>query len=220
MGWVIVRYLDVFLFDELFLNLDVKFRIQMCVEIKKLYVKVKIIIVYVMYDQVEVMMFVDCIVIMKDGYIVQVGILFDVFECLVDIFVVGFIGFLFMNLIEGSICGGEVYFSDGCSLFVLFDFMGKVEDGCCVVFGFWVDVFMLKGYVFVESGVVYDVDLIVDLVELLGFEIILILIFVGQEIQVCMYNLCLVNLGEVLICEFYLEKCYFFDVEIICSLRI
>lgn len=220
MGRAIVRHPDVFLFDEPLSNLDAKLRTQMRVEIKKLHAKVKTTIVYVTHDQVEAMTLADRIVIMKDGYIVQVGTPLDVFERPVDTFVAGFIGSPPMNLIEGSIRGGAVHFSDGRSLPVPPDFTGNVEDGRRVVFGFRADVLMPKGHALAESGVVHDVDLTVDLAEPLGSETILISTFAGQEIQARMHNPRPVNSGEVLTCELHLEKCHLFDAETTRSLRI
>ena len=80
MGRAIVRNPDVFLFDEPLSNLDAKLRAQMRIEIKKLHQRVKTTVIYVTHDQVEAMTLADRIVIMRDGYIEQVGTPDEVFE--------------------------------------------------------------------------------------------------------------------------------------------
>ena len=80
MGRAIVRDPDVFLFDEPLSNLDAKLRTQMRTEIKKLHAKVQSTVIYVTHDQVEAMTLADRIVIMRDGYIEQVGTPDEVFR--------------------------------------------------------------------------------------------------------------------------------------------
>ncbi|TIU19750.1 MAG: ATP-binding cassette domain-containing protein, partial [Mesorhizobium sp.] len=92
MGRAIVRDPDVFLFDEPLSNLDAKLRTQMRTEIKKLHAKVKSTVIYVTHDQVEAMTLADRIVIMRDGYIDQVGTPDEVFQRPATRFVAGFIG--------------------------------------------------------------------------------------------------------------------------------
>ena len=80
MGRAIVRDPDVFLFDEPLSNLDAKLRTQMRTEIKKLHAKVRSTVIYVTHDQVEAMTLADRIVIMRDGFIEQVGTPDEVFR--------------------------------------------------------------------------------------------------------------------------------------------
>lgn len=82
MGCVIVCELLVFLMDELFLNFDVKLCVEMCLQILQFYCCFGVIIIYVIYDQVEVMMFGNCIVVMCDGVIMQVDILMNFYDFL------------------------------------------------------------------------------------------------------------------------------------------
>lgn len=100
MGRAIVREPKVFLFDEPLSNLDAKLRNQMRVEIKKLHQKLKNTIVYVTHDQIEAMTMADIIVIMRDGFIEQVGAPLDVFYHPANKFVAGFIGAPQMNFFE------------------------------------------------------------------------------------------------------------------------
>lgn len=103
MGRAMVRKPDVFLFDEPLSNLDAKLRIQMRAEIKMLHQRVNSTMVYVTHDQVEAMTLADRIVVLKDGYIEQVGTPLELFLTPVNIFVAGFIGTPPMNLRECTI---------------------------------------------------------------------------------------------------------------------
>jgi len=101
MGRAIVRRPSVFLFDEPLSNLDAQLRTQMRMELKKLHLKMKTTTIYVTHDQVEAMTLADKIVILKDGYIQQVGSPVEVFEQPANRFVAGFIGNPPINILEG-----------------------------------------------------------------------------------------------------------------------
>src|SRR5258707_9349680 len=73
LGRAIVRHPRVFLFDEPLSNLDAKLRVQMRVELKRLHDRLETTAVYVTHDQVEAMTLGDRVVVMKDGWIQQVG---------------------------------------------------------------------------------------------------------------------------------------------------
>ncbi len=103
MGRAMVREPSVFLFDEPLSNLDAKLRIQMRAEIKLLHQRVNSTMVYVTHDQVEAMTLADRIVVLKDGYIEQVGTPLELFLKPSNIFVAGFIGTPPMNLLDGQI---------------------------------------------------------------------------------------------------------------------
>jgi len=103
MGRAMVRKPSIFLFDEPLSNLDAKLRIQMRAEIKMLHHRVNSTMVYVTHDQVEAMTLADRIVVLKDGYIEQVGTPLDLFLKPVNVFVAGFIGTPPMNLTESRV---------------------------------------------------------------------------------------------------------------------
>jgi multiple sugar transport system ATP-binding protein len=102
-GRAMVRDPAVFLFDEPLSNLDAQLRTQMRLEIKKLHQRVGNTIIFVTHDQVEAMTMADRIVIMKDGYIQQVGTPAEVFHKPANTFVARFIGAPSMNLLAGQI---------------------------------------------------------------------------------------------------------------------
>ncbi len=79
-GRAIVRDPAVFLMDEPLSNLDAKLRNQMRAEIIKLRQRIDTTFVYVTHDQTEAMTLGDRIVIMKDGFIQQIGTPQEVFD--------------------------------------------------------------------------------------------------------------------------------------------
>ncbi|MEP2945465.1 MAG: sn-glycerol-3-phosphate ABC transporter ATP-binding protein UgpC [Lentilitoribacter sp.] len=101
-GRAMVRDPAVFLFDEPLSNLDAQLRTQMRLEIKKLHQRVGSTIIFVTHDQVEAMTLADRIVIMKDGYIQQVGTPEEVYHKPANTFVAQFIGAPSMNMLNGS----------------------------------------------------------------------------------------------------------------------
>lgn len=102
-GRAIVRDPKVFLMDEPLSNLDTKLRNQMRAEIIKLRQRINTTFVYVTHDQTEAMTLGDRIVIMKSGYIQQIGTPQDVFNHPANLFVATFIGSPQMNLFDAEL---------------------------------------------------------------------------------------------------------------------
>jgi len=100
LGRCIVRNPQVFLFDEPLSNLDAKLRAQMRAELKRLRQRVPTTSIYVTHDQLEAMTLGDRLVVMKDGYIRQVGTALEVYSRPKDLFVAGFIGSPAMNFVN------------------------------------------------------------------------------------------------------------------------
>ncbi|MCR4265361.1 ABC transporter ATP-binding protein [Nitratireductor sp. ZSWI3] len=115
-GRAMVRDPAVFLFDEPLSNLDAQLRTQMRLEIKKLHQRVGNTIIFVTHDQVEAMTMADRIVIMKDGYIQQVGTPLEVYHKPANTFVAQFIGAPSMNMLPGTWTGGGVRLADGLGI--------------------------------------------------------------------------------------------------------
>ena len=110
-GRAIVREPKVFLMDEPLSNLDAKLRNQMRAEIIKLRQKIDTTFIYVTHDQTEAMTLGDRIVIMKDGFIQQIGTPQEVFHHPANLFVAGFIGMPQMNFFDAALTvEGEQYF--------------------------------------------------------------------------------------------------------------
>ena len=102
-GRAMVRESKVFLMDEPLSNLDAKLRNQMRAEIILLRQKLDTTFIYVTHDQTEAMTLGDRIVIMKDGYIQQVGTPTEVFEMPKNLFVAEFIGAPKMNIMDANL---------------------------------------------------------------------------------------------------------------------
>ena len=102
-GRAIVRAPKVMLMDEPLSNLDAKLRNEMRAEIIKLRQRIDTTFMYVTHDQTEAMTLGDRIVIMKDGYIQQIGTPQDVFNHPANLFVAGFIGMPVMNFFDAEL---------------------------------------------------------------------------------------------------------------------
>jgi multiple sugar transport system ATP-binding protein len=120
MGRALVRDPQVFLFDEPLSNLDAKLRVQMRGEIKELHQKLRTTAIYVTHDQIEAMTMADRIVVMRDGWIEQIGDPLTLYDRPANLFVAGFIGSPAMNFIPcqiGRLNGGLAAVSqDGIGL--------------------------------------------------------------------------------------------------------
>ena len=101
-GRAIVRSPQVMLMDEPLSNLDAKLRNQMRAEIIKLRERINTTFIYVTHDQTEAMTLGDRIVIMKDGFIQQIGTPQEVFNHPYNLFVATFIGTPQMNMFENA----------------------------------------------------------------------------------------------------------------------
>ena len=114
-GRAMVRDSKVFLMDEPLSNLDAKLRNQMRAEIILLRQKIDSTFIYVTHDQTEAMTLGDRIVIMKDGFIQQVGTPQQLFDEPTNLFVATFIGAPQMNLFKAQLISeGKDYFISLC----------------------------------------------------------------------------------------------------------
>jgi multiple sugar transport system ATP-binding protein len=106
LGRAIVRHPQVFLFDEPLSNLDAKLRVQMRVELKRLHERLETTAIYVTHDQVEAMTLGSRVVVMKDGWVQQVGEPLEIYSKPSNKFVAGFIGSPSMNFINVTLTDG------------------------------------------------------------------------------------------------------------------
>src|SRR5690606_29049301 len=86
LGRAIVRDAKVFLMDEPLSNLDAKLRVTMRSEIIKLTQSLGTTTIYVTHDQIEAMTMATRIVVMKDGWIQQIGRPKDIYDNPANIF--------------------------------------------------------------------------------------------------------------------------------------
>ena len=83
---------SVILLDEPLSNLDALLREQMRVEIKKIQRQLGITAVYVTHDRTEAMSLSDRVIVMKNGFIRQIGTPSEIYEAPNSRFVAGFVG--------------------------------------------------------------------------------------------------------------------------------
>jgi multiple sugar transport system ATP-binding protein len=112
LGRAIVRDAKVFLMDEPLSNLDAKLRVQMRSELIRLHESLGTTTIYVTHDQIEAMTMANRIVVMKDGWVQQIGAPKEIYDNPNNMFVGGFIGTPPMNFIEGKV-GEDGYFECG-----------------------------------------------------------------------------------------------------------
>ncbi|NOR60869.1 MAG: sn-glycerol-3-phosphate ABC transporter ATP-binding protein UgpC [Rhodobacteraceae bacterium] len=120
-GRAIVRNPKVFLFDEPLSNLDAKLRVAMRIELTKLHRTLNATMIYVTHDQIEAMTMADKIVVLRDGFVEQIGAPLDLYNKPDNRFVAGFIGSPAMNFFNGEVSGFveggvEISLTDGAAL--------------------------------------------------------------------------------------------------------
>ena len=108
LGRAIIRNPKVFLMDEPLSNLDAKLRTSMRSEIINIHKKVGATTIYVTHDQVEAMTMADKIVVMKDGFVQQVGSPIEIYDNPSNLFVASFLGSPTMNLYDVKISKGKM----------------------------------------------------------------------------------------------------------------
>jgi multiple sugar transport system ATP-binding protein len=176
LGRAIVRHPQVFLFDEPLSNLDAKLRVQMRVELRKLHDRLGTTAVYVTHDQVEAMTLGDRVVVMKDGWVQQVGEPLELYNQPANRFVAGFLGSPAMNFATVRIERGE----DGALWAAGDAFRVRVPEalaervgrhaGCALTLGIRPEDLRIAGGA-APPGLTFDA--VVEVVERLGSETLL-----------------------------------------------
>lgn len=130
-GRAIVRNPKVFLFDEPLSNLDAKLRVAMRIELTKLHRALTATMIYVTHDQVEAMTMADKIVVLRDGYVEQIGAPLELYNTPANKFVAGFIGSPAMNLFSGHVngfseSGVQILLDDGADITIACEDCGLI----------------------------------------------------------------------------------------------
>jgi multiple sugar transport system ATP-binding protein len=115
-GRAIVRKPRVFLMDEPLSALDAKLREALRTELKNLQMNLGATFLFVTHDQIEAMSMGDKIGVLNNGNLVQTGTPHEIYNNPVNTFVAGSVGSPPMNLIDGTIAGGEAISDDGYRL--------------------------------------------------------------------------------------------------------
>ena len=163
-GRAIIRKVGVFLMDEPLSNLDAKQRVTMRAEIAQIHHETKATTIYVTHDQTEAMTLADRIVVMKDGYVQQIGTPQELYFKPQNVFVAGFIGEPPMNFISDVVSGGAIRFGDNTvDLKPVLGDKVKAYEGKKIIFGFRPESIVLKA-----NEKAYKIRANVELTEMLG----------------------------------------------------
>lgn len=213
LGRAIVRKPKVFLMDEPLSNLDAKLRVQTRGEISKIHQRVGATTIYVTHDQTEAMTMANRIVIMKDGYVQQVGTPKDVYENPVNIFVGGFIGSPSMNFFNGTFDGKNFVFANGkFTLPLSHNHIAALASykNQPVVLGIRPEHFFFDDDKMLTSKSV-TIPIKTDLSELLGSELIIYGDIASQKVVMKTSSRKQINPGETYKFVYDTSKVHFFD---------
>lgn len=89
------------LMDEPLSNLDAKLRIEMRHELRELFDRLKLTVLYVTHDQEEALVLSHRVAVMQDGRVVQLGAPMEIYKEPANLFVAGFVGTT--NLLQGRV---------------------------------------------------------------------------------------------------------------------
>ena len=129
LGRTIVRNPKVFLLDEPLSNLDAKLRATMRSEIIKLHDQLGATFIYVTHDQVEAMTMGTRIVVMKDGFVQQIGAPQELYDYPINTFVAGFVGTPQMNFFDGRITpDGKITFANNQAIKLSATALAKFDE--------------------------------------------------------------------------------------------
>ena len=167
LGRAIVRNAKIFLMDEPLSNLDAKLRVQMRSEIIKLHERLGTTTIYVTHDQTEAMTMATRIVVMKKGFVQQIGTPKEIYNYPANKFVASFIGSPAMNFFNCKYSKGRVRMGDYL-INVRPEMVEKLEkyEGKEIIVGIRPeDIFLSKDD--------YGIEVSANVVELLGSELII-----------------------------------------------
>ena len=216
LGRAIVRKPKVFLMDEPLSNLDAKLRVQTRSEIIKIHKRVGATTIYVTHDQTEAMTMADRIVIMRDGYIQQIGTPTEVYDNPANKFVGGFIGSPAMNFLKGRVLKDKFIVEGEKNFEIKLEkehvALLKEYDGKEVYLGIRPEAVYLKGDKGNEKPG-SDITEVCDFAELLGYELIIYTYLNGQKFIIKTSIKSQVESGNQVTFNFNMNNVYFFDVD-------
>lgn len=217
LGRAIVRNPKVFLMDEPLSNLDAKLRVQMRSEIIKIHERVGATTIYVTHDQTEAMTMATRIVVMKDGYIQQIGTPKEVYNNPANIFVGGFIGSPAMNFLKGKYID-DCFVIEGSKtertikIFIPEKLRPNIQgyENDEVILGIRPEDIHINGEI-VQKYSKSATEVECDVVELLGHELIVYGYMNGQRIIVKTSANNDIQVHDKILFTFDMNKVHFFD---------
>ena len=221
LGRAIVRDAKVFLMDEPLSNLDAKLRVQMRTEITKITQRLGITTIYVTHDQTEAMTMASRIVVMKDGYIQQIGAPKEIYDFPENRFVAGFIGSPAMNFIEGKVLEtGEFFVGDHKlgmhkikipqKMFEVLKEQNQIEKE--ITLGIRPEDIHDENAKF-EDYEALKLEYKIDVCELLGYESLVYTQLSGQPIVAKVAARTDISMGDTISLAFDMNKCHFFVAD-------
>ena len=226
LGRAIVRDAKVFLMDEPLSNLDAKLRVQMRSELIKIHESLGTTTIYLTHDQIEAMTMASRIVVMKDGWIQQIGAPKDIYDNPANVFVGGFIGTPPMNFINGRV-GEDGIFECGNQKFGVVRLAVPEKQLALLKEKNFIDKDIILG---IRPEAVFDseedmekypqwvVERKVDVSELLGAESQITVKLpgtdrAGQNLTAKVPARVDVHMGDTIRLALNMNKCHFFDPE-------
>lgn len=216
LGRAIVRNAKVFLMDEPLSNLDAKLRVQMRGELIKLHNKIETTTIYVTHDQIEAMTMASRIVVMKDGYIMQVGSPKEIYDHPNNMFVAGFIGTPPMNFIHGRVSKEGIFTAGKHTIelpqdkFEIVKYHKMIEKE--IVLGIRPED-IHDDQVVKKAYPNATLDLVVDVAELLGAETNIYTLVHESNICASVDARTNIHIGDKLQLTLDMNKVHFFDPE-------
>lgn len=210
LGRAIVRDPKVFLLDEPLSNLDAKLRVQTRAELARMHRKLGATMLYVTHDQEEAMTLGDRVAVLRDGALQQVATPADVYCRPTNDFVAGFIGSPAMNFFEGSLRTDGDAQGFRCPDFSL---PIEAEPRLRVPAGN-VRLGVRPQDIQITDRAAADASARVDVVELLGSELLVHLQLAGREglnVRVVVPETSAVGEGEIVGLRFRRDRLHFFD---------
>lgn len=202
--------------DEPLSNLDAKLRVQMRGELIKLHNSLQTTTIYVTHDQIEAMTMASRIVVMKDGYIMQVGEPKKIYDFPENMFVAGFIGTPPMNFIRGVVNDKKKFVAGKFEVLLPDDKFELIKQNN------FVDKDIVLG---IRPEDIHDnevvketypgavVDLVVDVAELLGSVTNCYLDINGSSCCASIDARADIGIGDHMKLAFDMHKAHFFDPQ-------
>ncbi|SDI74943.1 ABC transporter ATP-binding protein [Natribacillus halophilus] len=214
LGRAIVRNPKVFLMDEPLSNLDAKLRVQMRSELIKLHQRLKTTTIYVTHDQTEAMTMASRIVVMKDGFIQQIGAPRQVYLYPENTFVGGFIGSPSMNFLEGTIRNQHFWLDEEMSLKMPQERREDLKpyEGKAITLGVRPED-LHDEQAFLDTMQESKAKVTIDIAEITGSEAVLYTKIGEQEITAVVNPRSNIGQGDQIELGFDMSKIHFFDPE-------
>jgi multiple sugar transport system ATP-binding protein len=212
LGRAIVRDPKAFLFDEPLSNLDAKLRVQTRAELARMHRQLGATMLYVTHDQEEAMTLGDRVAVLDDGRLQQVASPAEVYCRPANVFVAGFIGSPAMNFFEGmlGVEGTSREFTSAYFTTVLREGADPALPAGPAVLG------VRPQDIRISDGTEADARALVDVVELLGSELLVHLRLRGEtdlNLRALFPESVRVSEGATIGLNFRRDRLHFFDAQ-------